>query len=367
MNKNTKAPLKHGDDLWQLVLMYIRTYYGINPFEVKRRTDALQVIVEGKCQTIAVKGKKETEIGKALREMLVSTEELTCYSQVREIFENNTDEHYSHPFMSESASVLKESFKKYYVSGRFPSRNEGRRLVDLSEHDGLVINRVCIEEMKFTFFALRQLKHENIEEILNFQEDKRYGYFVTHVYVDVLKNVWAQKTQFSRYSVSKMFTDFLSGLEYLRKNGPIIHGCIHERNLAFNGKNWYISGLITTMKTGEDESGEYINPELKSRRYLEAQVMNKNENTVEHGDALWQLILMYVITYYWFHPFDNELPAFGLVELNILGGKCQNIAVKGKKETTFGKALREMLVSTEELKCYSKVRGIFENNTDEHC
>jgi hypothetical protein len=276
--------------------------------------------------------------------------------------------------MTPSGEVLGYFFRKYFVFGKFPSRNVGIRQVSLAEHNGMILSRIDRGDNRFPSLVLQALKHENIEEILNIQKDDNFNYFVTPVFVDVLENVWAEKTQFSKYSVSKMFIDFLNGLEYLRNfweerafYGLLAHGCIHERNLAFNGKNWYISGLITPRKLEENKSGEYTNPELKSRRYLEAKVMNTNENTVLHGDDLWQLVLMYVRTYYGINPFDNELPAFGLVELNILGGKCQNIAVKGKEETEIGKALREMLVSTEELTCYSQVREIFENNTDEHC
>jgi hypothetical protein len=278
----------------------------------------------------------------------------------------------NHPFMIPSREALQYFFHKYYVFGKFPSRNVGNRRVSLAEHEGLVINRLQSDDVKFPSSVLQALKHENIEEILNFQEDGTFNYFVTPMFVDVLENVWAEKTQFSKYSVSKMFIDFLNGLEYLRNfwdrtafGGLLVHGCIHERNMAFNGKNWYISGLITTMKTEECMSyaGYGTNDVLKSRRYFIASDKDRKA-PLKNGDDLWQLVLMYVRTYYGIEPFEST--SFARV-VDVIEGKCNHIAASGKDEKDFGKTLREMLVSTEELKCYSKVRGIFENNTDEHC
>jgi hypothetical protein len=77
---------------------------------------------------------------------------------------------------------------------------------------------------------------------------------------------------------------------------------------------------------------------------------------------MWQLVLMYVITYYGFNPFnDVDYCDNGTVIDNILDGKCKEIS-----KSFYGKYLEEILTSENELKNddYDKILKIFQNNTD---
>jgi hypothetical protein len=185
------------------------------------------------------------------------------------------------------------------------------------------------------------------------------------LFVDKLENVWKEKSQFSKYDVSKMFTDFWNALDFL-KSQNICHGTIHENNLAFDGKNWYISGLMSTKKTGESQSGCYVESSFKSRRFL----CSPNRNDINFvyfpndylipSDDMWQLVLMYVITFYGFNPFLNSFTDF--IQLNIRKGKCKEIS-----NSKNAKYLKEILTSKNKIKDedYNYILEIFKNNNDE--
>jgi hypothetical protein len=76
---------------------------------------------------------------------------------------------------------------------------------------------------------------------------------------------------------------------------------------------------------------------------------------------MWQLVLMYVITYYGFNPFLNTCDDDLVVNLNIRNGKCKEIS-----KSLNGKYLEEILTSKNELENddYDKILKIFQNNTD---
>jgi hypothetical protein len=84
---------------------------------------------------------------------------------------------------------------------------------------------------------------------------------------------------------------------------------------------------------------------------------------------MWQLVLMYVITYYGLNPFNdldhcvnttNYYYCHSLID-NIRNGKCKEIS-----KSLNGKYLEEILTSKNELENddYDKILKIFQNNTD---
>jgi hypothetical protein len=271
-----------------------------------------------------------------------------------------------HPFILPDSRKLSENWKKYFDSTKFKGRNSNlSRDILKSEFENLVLNRVEIIHFKKDYDWISTLKHQNLEPIFNLQKNEDFIFFTTPLFVDNLKNVWKEKSQFSKYDVSKMFTDFWNALDFL-KSQNICHGTIHENNLAFDGKNWYISGLMSTKKTGESQSGCYVESSFKSRRFL----CSPNRNNINFvyfpndylipSDDMWQLVLMYVITFYGFNPFLNSFTDF--IQLNIRKGKCKEIS-----NSKNAKYLKEIITSKNKIKDedYNYILEIFKNNNDE--
>jgi hypothetical protein len=101
--------------------------------------------------------------------------------------------------------------------------------------------------------------------------------------------------------------------------------------------------------------------------------INRKENVYIPEDDLWQLILMYVITYYGFNPFNNVntifFPQKGTlqncpleVHIRIEGGQCQDITLATTPDR-FGIILKHLLTSTSLNRVsYDLFRYIVENN-----
>lgn len=250
------------------------------------------------------------------------------------------------------------------------SRHEhnSRGLVRANVED-LVINRLELDRANaFENKNLLRLNHENIEKILYYGRSNN-GFFIwiTPLFVTKLKTVWVNIEQFRVYDVKKMFSDLLNGLKYMKANN-VASGVIHEDNLAYNGKSWYISGIVNATKQGESVSGEYIQSSLKSPRYL-----NLDDECQQHipEDDLWQLVLMYVITYYGFNPFQSSTTRFQNTTLlnrgwqllvRIADGNCQDITLTTRADC-FGQILKTLLLS-KFLNCvsYELFQYIIENN-----
>jgi hypothetical protein len=272
-----------------------------------------------------------------------------------------------HPFFSENVKELETSLDKYYDDEKFQGRNTGRRFIKRSEYKKLVLNflNIVSQNIRKDYVKILTLDNENLEPILKFGIYKNDCYFTTPFFVDKLTNVLEKKLQFTKYDVSKMFCDFWNALNFL-KSQNICHGSIYENNLAFNGKNWYVSGLLSIQKNGECMTGCYIASSYtyKSRRSNIANFDSSQSGDCEldivPSDDMWQLVLMYVITYYGFNPFGNKRS-----ELlnNIYEGECQEIS-----KSVYGKYLKEILTNENEMKNddYGKILNIFENNTDDH-
>jgi hypothetical protein len=98
----------------------------------------------------------------------------------------------------------------------------------------------------------------------------------------------------------------------------------------------------------------------KSRRSLNNLNYNDEKFHTIPSDDMWQLVLMYVITYYGFNPFNNNVSIYTAI-INIRNGKCKEIS-----KSFYGKYLEEILTSKNELENndYNKISEIFQNNTD---
>jgi hypothetical protein len=225
-----------------------------------------------------------------------------------------------------------------------------------------VINRIQNHHIEFNSFKLFVcLNHKNVEKIFEWNQDDDFIYFSTLFFVTKLTTVWEEKTQFIKYDVKKMFLDFYEGLIFLRDKN-ICHTTIHNDNLAFNGQNWYISGLITCSKAGNCNS--IIFSCLKSKRFLRLKRDGRSNPIPIPSDDLWQLILMYVITYYGFNPFQNEKWSKEHTNGCIYNGICQNISVTNSF-SKFGNELYQTLNSCEE-PSYDQFKTIVLENTDKN-
>jgi hypothetical protein len=271
------------------------------------------------------------------------------------------DEFKTHPFILESdEEELRQHLKNNYDVTKFEGRNIGNREILKSEYKELVLNRIQNHDLKNNYVEIANLNHKNIEPILNIQITNDFIYFTTPFFIDKLENVWKEKSQFVKYDVEEMFSDFWNALNFLKIHN-ISHGTIHENNLASDGKKWYVSGLISAKKTEECMSG-ITDSSYKSRRLLNNLNYNDEKFHTIPSDDMWQLVLMYVITYYGFNPFNENVNIFTIV-INIIEGKCKEIS-----NSKYGKYLKEILISENELKDYdyTKILNIIENNTDDH-
>jgi hypothetical protein len=267
----------------------------------------------------------------------------------------------NHSFFEKDSRKLSENWSKYFDPTKFQGRNDGNRSIARSEFENLVLNRSEIIHFKKDYDWISTLKHQNLEPIFNLQKNEDFVFFTTPLFVDKLENVWKEKSQFSKYDVSKMFTDFWNALYFL-KSQNICHGTIHQNNLAFDGKNWYISGLMSTKKTGECQCGIYIQSSFNSRRFLCSPKVNENfpNDYLIPSDDMWQLVLMYVITFYGFLPFSDK---WWKTTLQISEGNCKEIS-----NSENGKYLMEILTSKNKIEDedYWKILNVFQNNNDHH-
>lgn len=240
--------------------------------------------------------------------------------------------------------------------------------VNRANVEDLVINRLLLDNANaYENESLLQLNHENIERILYTGCDQDFFIWITPLFVTKLKTVWVNIEQFRVYDVRKMFSDLLNGLEYMKTHN-VASGVIHEDNLAYNGQSWYISGIVNATKSGDFASGAYIPSSLKSRRY-----MSFNEGDLQYipEDDLWQLVLMYVITYYGFNPFQPSTNRFKnstllnndvILLTRIVEGDCQEITLTTRADC-FGQILKTLLLSKFlNSTSYELFRYIIENN-----
>jgi hypothetical protein len=261
-------------------------------------------------------------------------------------------------------NACSEENKKLFLNGR----NFGNRTITRVVFENIyVLNKILTMTMDLSKFKEAiSINHENVERILCWFQDEHFHYALTNLFKYKLKTVWEEMSQFIKFDVKKMFLDFFEGILFL-KNKNIIHTTIHSDNMAFNGTNWYISGILTTQKLGECTSGTYNVSSLKSRRF-------SNENHFLPSDDLWQLILLYVVTYYGYNPFrtytkiqNYEKWSFDFsldCQNNINRGICQSITVTDKIGS-YGDKLHKMLTNLFE-NSYEEFKIIIENNNEEN-
>jgi|694.fasta_scaffold02785_25 hypothetical protein len=259
-----------------------------------------------------------------------------------------------HPFMSDIK--LSDCLKNFNKNKIQKNNFENCFSIDKLSFDGLVLNKINFNKIKKDFELISNFNHINLEPILNLQKNSDFIFFTTPFFIDNLENVWNQKLQFVKYNVSQMFFDFWNGLDFL-KSKNICHGSIHENNLAYNGNNWYLSGLLSTKKDDNFVSGCHIKPIFQSRRFLHFN-SDKSNSELNLSDDMWQLVLMYVITYYGSNPFFSKNYE---TNYNIYKGNCKEIS-----NSVYGKYLKEILISFNEIKNndYYYILEIFKNNTD---
>jgi hypothetical protein len=264
------------------------------------------------------------------------------------------------PFLLESKDekIISKNFRDNFDVKKFKGRNvKTNREILKSELEEIVLNRIEIPNIKDNYVEILKLKHDNLEKIFNFQTTNNFVFFTTPLFVCKLATVWEEKSH-TKYNVREMFYDFWKALNFLKLQN-ISHGTIHENNLAFDGKKWYVSGLISAKKTEECMSG-ITDSSYKSRRLLNNLNYNDEKFHTIPSDDMWQLVLMYVITYYGFNPFNNNVSIYTAI-INIRNGKCKEIS-----KSFYGKYLEEILTSKNELENndYNKISEIFQNNTD---
>jgi len=293
---------------------------------------------------------------------------------------------YTFPFFDSTGAFSRSKYWTYRDNEKVKTHNaslfRGRvssgslREIKRFENEGLVFNRLESSSVASKSKNVETLVHKNIERILYSygDDDDDFKCWITPFFVTKLKTVWEEQS-YMKFDIKKIFLDLLSGLQYLHSNN-FIHETIHEDNLAFNGTNWYISGILQPEKGGENASGEYCLTSLKSRRLSLC-----SSSTPIPFDDLWQLILMYVITYYGFNPFFSisntyigQISSFhqigGAVLYNIAQGRCCDITLdKDKTCSSFGKKLKKLLLDIElcifdSINWYDEFKNIIINNTD---
>ena len=254
-----------------------------------------------------------------------------------------------HVFLSKDINVLRKAFANKNVSF-LDSRTSDTRLVSRKpcEESILVLNRLITDVDALARKQIKRAKecdHDNVERILNCVENDTFSFWTTIFYQDTIAAA-LKENRISNYDIDKMFHQIFDGLDYL-KSKNIKHGHIHERNLAYDGKNWFIGGLVQPGK-GSNQSTSGITSDnncLRSRRQLK-------EKKTTSGDDMWQVILMFVRVVYGRNPFIFKGSD---AKYNILLGNCQTFS-----DIEAGLLLREYLIRTTDIPSeeYEKIRGL---------
>jgi hypothetical protein len=191
--------------------------------------------------------------------------------------------------------------KKFLASPKFfgdfsPKKGDLRTdFVSQFHHRRLVVNQMLLSNVdtREADKIARLRVHNNVETILNYDEDRHHVYWTTIYYRATLRDVWDTLAQFKyeNCKISKMFPDFLEGLKYLKKH-DIVHGNIHENNMAFEGKHWFIAELIQPHAT-KNRASTYF----RISRNISEEPNYVNEKPPVCGDDLAQLVLLFISTH----------------------------------------------------------------------
>jgi serine/threonine protein kinase len=191
---------------------------------------------------------------------------------------------------------------------------------------------------------------------LNFIDGGEFHYTTTIFYRDTIAAAM-KENRISNYDIDKMFHQIFDGLDYL-KSKKIKHGHIHERNVAYDGKNWFIGGLVEHQRDSSDTITICKREEetLISRRAYQDQ--EDTQVNMTYGDDLWQVILTFVKVVYNKNPFLSDMPS----RYNVTEGICEIFS-----ETEAGLLLREYLIRITDIQLeeYEQVRGLCKKITAE--
>lgn len=263
----------------------VRTCVGIGRFEHDETTDCFCIICFTLSSLTFEKNITKEQVMKIRRDALniysggVSVEEPMCT--------RHSD------FFSEDHKNWKEWFSSGSDLIVFQAGRAERRVLERRQWKKIVINLGCLRK---DCKDILKLHHPNIEFVHELSEyDHSRTYFVTNLFVDSLQNVWENNQEMNTVQA---FIDLLQGLQYL-KSRNVCSGYVHAENIAWDGKNWYLSGLIGAVKKENSSfagnSGDYVRTCIRSPRYF-----NQREETLEEflipADDVWQLIFMFFLT-----------------------------------------------------------------------
>ena len=170
------------------------------------------------------------------------------------------------------------------------------------------------EDIREDFEKLLKLHNVHLEFIHEaFKTGEKGLVFITNFFVAKLSDVWENK--FPVDNVEKVFFDLFSGLMYLRSK-RICHGSIHDRNIAWDGEHWYISGLVGLNMV---EESTCVQPPRCLSFFTNGFPSCSLRKFLVPADDLWQLIFMFLLT------------KFQLYDLEWLGRfSCSNVIVWNK-------------------------------------
>ena len=203
---------------------------------------------------------------------------------------------------------LCDLFTKGQMNSAFIGRNDGNRLIERRQLRNLVINCVGQHDLRYNFEEILKLHHTNIEFIHEFGKIGDKYYFITNFFFAKLSDVWENK--FPVDNVEKLFIDLFNGWMFMSPKN-ICHGFIHDRNIGFDGKNWFYSGLVSLKKDGvcSSFSGCHMYKDkslncIRSPRYFKFFLGEEKSLSafLEPADDLWQTIFMYFQTKFRLHP-----------------------------------------------------------------
>ena len=205
-------------------------------------------------------------------------------------------------FFSEDHEKWKTLVDSSEVS--FSGRNVFRKPIRKRKFKNLVIN--CSTELREDVESLLKLHHINIEFVHELARIDSQFYFITNFFVAKLLDVWENKLSIDIFDA---FCGLLNGLKYLKAKN-ICHGFIHDRNIAFDGKHWYISGLVGLNACFLEPSRCIRSPRNFKRNQREL------KNFLIPADDLWQLIFMFFLTKFGLSTFrwsGGRFNAYGII------------------------------------------------------
>jgi serine/threonine protein kinase len=238
-----------------------------------------------------------------------------------------------------------------------------------TKHENYNVNNWDLSACK----EIVSLKHKNIENISRWFYSGELFYFFSKKYTGTIESIIQNKTQFIKHDIKKLFIDFHQALVFLKEKN-ICHRNINPKNLRFNGRKGFIGGFLEIQLVGTVYTPVY-GIFLKSRRYLlqeykQEEICGFLEDVPVQpfpSDDMWNLVAIYVYTYYGFDPFNPKSLLYPSLEvdLNTLQGQCSDITLD-KHVSIYGRELMGILTREYETYDYENILKIFMHNDDAH-